>query len=96
MKAISKLIRSGDKIPKEKIFQFRFEDDKVEDVKSMSLKKAVKFFQNKYSTHKIAKVYYINKRGEVPVPEKAPPPVGLDWDLFQGRTFPMRPSCRSR
>ena len=63
MKAISKLIRSGDKIPKEKIFQFRFEDDKVEDVKSMSLKKAVKFFQNKYSTHKIAKVYYINKRG---------------------------------
>lgn len=28
--------------------------------------------------------YYINKRGEVPVPEKAPPPVGLDWDLFQG------------
>ena len=63
MKAISKLIRSGDKIPKEKIFQFRFEDDKVEDVKSMSLKKAVKFFQNKYSTHKIAKVYYINKKG---------------------------------
>ena len=63
MKAISKLIRSGDKIPKEKIFQFRFEDDKVEDVKSMSLKKAVKFFQNKYSKHKVAKVYYINKRG---------------------------------
>ena len=63
MKAISKLIRSGDKIPKEKIFQFRFEDDKVEDVKSLSVRKAVKFFQNKYSTHKIAKVYYINKRG---------------------------------
>jgi len=63
MKAISKLIRSGDKIPKEKIFQFRFEDDKVEDVKSMSLKKAVKFFQNKYSKHKVAKVYYINKKG---------------------------------
>ena len=63
MKAISKLIRSGDKIPKEKIFQFRFEDDKVEDIKSTSLKKAVKSFQNKYSTHKVAKVYYINKKG---------------------------------
>jgi len=28
--------------------------------------------------------YYTNKRGEVPVPEKAPPPTGLDWELFQG------------
>jgi hypothetical protein len=29
----------------------------------MSLKKAVKSFQNKYPKLKIAKVYYINKRG---------------------------------
>jgi hypothetical protein len=29
----------------------------------MSLKKAVKSFQNKYDKLKIAKVYYINKKG---------------------------------
>jgi len=28
--------------------------------------------------------FYTNSRGEVPVPVKAAPPVGLDWDLFQG------------
>ncbi|MDD4108501.1 MAG: Gfo/Idh/MocA family oxidoreductase [Prolixibacteraceae bacterium] len=28
--------------------------------------------------------FYRNLRGEVPVPEKAPVPEGLDWDLFQG------------
>ena len=55
MKAISKLIRSGDKIPKEKIFQFRFEDDKVEDVKSTSLKKAVKSFQKWCALHCLTK-----------------------------------------
>ena len=28
--------------------------------------------------------FYTNGRGEVPVPKKAAPPEGLDWDLFQG------------
>jgi predicted dehydrogenase len=28
--------------------------------------------------------FYINSRGEVPIPVKAAPPKGLDWDLFQG------------
>lgn len=28
--------------------------------------------------------FYVNGRGEVPVPVKADPPEGLDWDLFQG------------
>tara|TARA_R110002049_G_scaffold3795_5_gene27583 strand:- start:60445 stop:61788 length:1344 start_codon:yes stop_codon:yes gene_type:complete len=28
--------------------------------------------------------FYVNSRGEVPVPKKAAPPEGLDWDLFQG------------
>ncbi|MDH5368070.1 MAG: Gfo/Idh/MocA family oxidoreductase, partial [Cyclobacteriaceae bacterium] len=28
--------------------------------------------------------FYINSRGEVPVPTKAAPPEGLDWELFQG------------
>ena len=28
--------------------------------------------------------FYTNSRGEVPVPVKAAPPEGLDWELFQG------------
>lgn len=28
--------------------------------------------------------FYVNSRGEVPVPVKATPPEGLDWELFQG------------
>lgn len=28
--------------------------------------------------------YYVNSRGEVPIPVKSAPPEGLDWDLFQG------------
>jgi predicted dehydrogenase len=28
--------------------------------------------------------FYTNSRGEVPLPKKANPPAGLDWDLFQG------------
>lgn len=28
--------------------------------------------------------FYVNSRGEVPVPTKAAPPEGLDWELFQG------------
>ncbi|MFY0653402.1 MAG: Gfo/Idh/MocA family oxidoreductase [Cyclobacteriaceae bacterium] len=28
--------------------------------------------------------FYTNGRGEVPIPKKAAPPAGLDWDLFQG------------
>jgi len=28
--------------------------------------------------------FYTNSRGEVPLPTKAAPPQGLDWDLFQG------------
>jgi len=31
-----------------------------------------------------ATAFYINSRGEVPVPQKAAPPEGLDWELFQG------------
>jgi predicted dehydrogenase len=31
-----------------------------------------------------ATAFYINKRGEVPIPVKAAPPEGLDWELFQG------------
>jgi len=31
-----------------------------------------------------AVAFYSNGRGEVPVPKKATPPAGLDWDLFQG------------
>jgi len=31
-----------------------------------------------------AVAFYINSRGEVPVPKKQAPPEGLDWDLFQG------------
>ncbi|HLW19081.1 MAG TPA: Gfo/Idh/MocA family oxidoreductase [Cyclobacteriaceae bacterium] len=32
----------------------------------------------------LAKAFYTSARGEVPVPVKAAPPEGLDWDLFQG------------
>ncbi len=31
-----------------------------------------------------AVAFYTNGRGPVPVPKKAAPPEGLDWDLFQG------------
>ena len=31
-----------------------------------------------------AQTFYSSKRGKVPVPEKAPVPEGLDWELFQG------------
>ncbi|PQB07681.1 dehydrogenase [Polaribacter filamentus] len=31
-----------------------------------------------------ATAFYINQRGKVPLQTKAPPPAGLDWDLFQG------------
>lgn len=31
-----------------------------------------------------AVAFYTNGRGEVPVPTKAAPPEGLDWELFQG------------
>ena len=31
-----------------------------------------------------AVAFYANRRGEVPVPVKAAPPEGLDWELFQG------------
>lgn len=31
-----------------------------------------------------ATAFYINSRGEVPLPVAAAPPEGLDWDLFQG------------
>ena len=63
MKADSKIIKTENKIPKEKVYQFVLADNTVEDIKSMSLKKAVKSFQNKYDKLKIAKVYYINKKG---------------------------------
>jgi len=63
MQTDSRLIKKESKIPKEKIYQFVLEDNTTEDIKSMSLKKAVKSFQNKYPKLKIAKVYYINKRG---------------------------------
>ncbi|MEP0710676.1 Gfo/Idh/MocA family oxidoreductase [Algoriphagus sp.] len=32
----------------------------------------------------MAKAFYSNNRGAVPLPQVAPPPAGLDWDLFQG------------
>ena len=57
MKADSRLIREESKIPKEKVYQFVLADNTVEKIKSMSLKKAVKSFQNKYDKLKIAKVY---------------------------------------
>ena len=63
MKADSRLIKKESKIPKEKVYQFKLDDDTIEEIKSMSLKKAVKSFQNKYDKLKIAKVYYINKKG---------------------------------
>ena len=31
-----------------------------------------------------AVAFYVNSRGEVPLPKKAPVPEGLNWDLFQG------------
>tara|TARA_R110002049_G_scaffold306173_1_gene504167 strand:+ start:506 stop:1846 length:1341 start_codon:yes stop_codon:yes gene_type:complete len=31
-----------------------------------------------------AVAFYVNGRGEVPIPVNAAPPGGLDWDLFQG------------
>ena len=63
MKTDSRLIREESKIAKEKVYQFVLADNTVEDIKSMSLKKAVKSFQNKYDKEKIAKVYYVNKKG---------------------------------
>ena len=63
MRANSRLINKENKIPKEKVYQFVLADNTVEKIKSMSLKKAVKSFQNKYDKLKIAKVYYVNKKG---------------------------------
>ena len=63
MKANSRLIKKESKIPKEKVYQFKLDDDTIKEIKSMSLKKAVKSFQNKYDKEKIAKVYYVNKKG---------------------------------
>ena len=63
MRADSKIIKTENKIPKEKVYQFKLDDDTIEEIKSMSLKKAVKSFQNKYDKLKIAKVYYTNKKG---------------------------------
>ena len=63
MRADSRLINKESKIPKEKVYQFVLADNTVEDIKSMSLKKAVKSLQNKYDKLKIAKVYYVNKKG---------------------------------
>ena len=63
MKADSRLIRKESKIPKEKVYQFVLADNTVEKIKSMSLKKAVKSFQNKYDKLKKVKVYYVNKKG---------------------------------
>ena len=63
MRADSKIIKTENKIPKEKVYQFKLEDDTIEEIKSMSLKRAVKSFQNKYDKLKVAKVYYINKKG---------------------------------
>jgi hypothetical protein len=63
MKADSRLIKKESKIPKEKVYQFKLDDDTIKEIKSMSLKKAVKSFQNKYDKEKIAKVYYVNKKG---------------------------------
>ena len=63
MRADSKIIKTEKKIPKEKVYQFVLEGGTTEDIKAMSLKKAVKSFQNKYDKLKIAKVYYTNKKG---------------------------------
>jgi len=63
METDSKIIKTENKIPKEKVYQFKLEDGTIEEIKSMSLKKAVKSFQNKYDKLKVAKVYYINKKG---------------------------------
>ena len=63
MKTDSRLIKKESKIAKDKVYQFKLEDGTIEEIKSMSLKKAVKSFQNKYDKLKIAKVYYINKKG---------------------------------
>ena len=63
METDSKIIKTENKIPKEKVYQFKLDDDTIEEIKSMSLKKAVKSFQNKYDKAKIAKVYYVNKKG---------------------------------
>ena len=63
MRADSRLIKKESKIPKEKVYQFKLDDDTIKEIKSMSLKKAVKSFQNKYDKEKIAKVYYVNKKG---------------------------------
>ena len=63
MRADSRLINKESKIAKEKVYQFVLADNTVEKIKSMSLKKAVKSFQNKYDKLKIAKVYYVNKKG---------------------------------
>lgn len=32
----------------------------------------------------MAKAFYSNSRGEVPIQKKAPAPAGLDWEMFQG------------
>ena len=48
MKADSRLIKKESKIPKEKVYQFVLEGGTTKDIKAMSLKKAVKSFQNKY------------------------------------------------
>ncbi|WP_057935899.1 Gfo/Idh/MocA family protein [Algoriphagus resistens] len=32
----------------------------------------------------MAKAFYSNSRGAVPNPTQAPPPAGLDWEMFQG------------
>jgi len=63
MQVDSKIIKKESKIAKEKVYQFKLEDDTIEEIKSMSLKKAVKSFQNKFGKLKIAKVYYVNKKG---------------------------------
>ena len=63
MKADSRLIKKENKIPKEKVYQFVLEGGTTKDIKAMSLKKAVKSFQNKYDKLKIVKVYYANKKG---------------------------------
>ena len=51
MKADSRLINKESKIAKEKVYQFVLADNTVEDIKSMSLKKAVKSFQTVSYTH---------------------------------------------
>mgnify|MGYP003324243954 CR=1 FL=1 len=57
MRADSKIIKTENKIPKEKVYQFKLDDDTIEEIKSMSLKKAVKSFQNKYDKLKICLLY---------------------------------------